>query len=300
MRPDKGCELSATDIAVGPAIPGLIIADRVRPTAEAPDPFAHGVEVCRDAAGDLLAYCYAENGMLRVDLPDLASFSYERGAGHASAIPHRPLSPGFILDTYHHCVLPLILPALGTEVLHASAVVGAAGVVAFCGPSGTGKSTIAVALARRGYAMWADDAVAVDTVEPGPTAIPLPFTVRLRADSAGFLAAAGERGPFAAAAPACTEPAPLAVLCMLRRSPDANAPAVVERLGAAAACRAALAHAYCFSVKDVAQKRRTISNYLTLAGQVPAYEVRFCPGLEHLPAVLDTLQAIVGRAMTES
>ena len=61
-----------------------------------------------------------------------------------------------------------------------------------------------------------------------------------------------------------------------------------------------LAHAYCFSVQDVAQTRRTISNYLTLAGRVPAYEVRFCPGLEHLPAVLDTLQAIVGRAVTES
>ena len=292
--------MSATKIAVGPAIPGLIIADRVRPTAEASGPFAHGVEVCRDAAGDLLAYCHAENGMLYVDLPDLAMFSYERGAGHVSAIPHRSLSPEFILDTYQHCVLPLILPALGTEVLHASAVVGAAGVVAFCAPSGTGKSTIAVALARRGYAMWADDAVAVDTVEPAPTAIPLPFAVRLRADCAGLLDAAGERGPFDVAVPARTEPAPLTVLCMLRRSPDAAAPAVVERLGAAAACRAALGHAYCFSVKDVAQKRRTIANYLTLAGRVPAYEVRFRPGREHLPAVLDTLQTIVGCVVTES
>jgi hypothetical protein len=285
-------------VALRPAIPGLIVADRAQATSELLDPLATGVEVCLDARGDLLAYCRAENGALRVDLPDLASFFYERGAGHVRAMPHRPLSPGFILDTYHHCVLPLMLPALGTEVLHASAVVGTGGVAAFCGVSGTGKSTIAVALARRGYAIWADDAVAVDTAEPGPTAIPLPFTVRLRSDSARFLAAAGERGTSATAAPAATEPAPLAVLCMLRRTPDATAIVAVERLDAAAACRATLAHAYCFSVNDPAQKRRTISNYLTMTGRVPAYEIRFRPGLEHLPAVLDAIEAIVGRAAT--
>ncbi|HXA97936.1 MAG TPA: hypothetical protein VN323_20410, partial [Candidatus Dormibacteraeota bacterium] len=243
-------------LALGPGIPGLIVSDRVQPTAGLPDRLAPGVEVCRDARGDLLAYCCAENGALRVDLPDLASFSYARGASHVRAMPHRPLSHEFILDTYHHCVLPLILPALGTEVLHASAVIGAAGVAAFCGPSGTGKSTIAVALARRGYSLWADDAVAVDTDASVPTAIRLPFTVRLRSDSARLLGAERERQPAATAAPVDRQPATLAVLCMLRRTPDATTTVVVERLEAASTLRTALTHAYCFSVKDSAQKRR--------------------------------------------
>ena len=80
-------------VALRPAIPGLIVADRAQPTSELLDPLATGVEVCLDARGDLLAYCRAENGALRVDLPDLASFFYERGAGHVRAMPHRPLSP---------------------------------------------------------------------------------------------------------------------------------------------------------------------------------------------------------------
>ncbi len=288
-------------LGLGPAIPGLIVADRVQPMSKLPDPRAPDVEVCHDARGDLLAYCSADDGALRVDLPDLALFSYEPAAGHVRAIPHRPLSPGFILDTYHHCVLPLILSALGTEVLHASAVVGVAGVAALCGESGTGKSTIAVALARGGYTIWADDAVAVDTAEPAPTAVPLPFAVRLRADSARFLGlgVAGEQGSSEAAAPVDAQPTPLAVLCMLRRIPDAVATVVVERLEAAAACRAALTHAYCFSVKDPAQKRRTIWNYLTMTGRVSAYEIRFRPGLEHFPAVLDAIEAVVGRAATD-
>ena len=285
-------------LALRPAIPGLVVADRVRPMSVLPDPLEPGVEACLDARGALLAYCRAGDGTLRVDLPDLASFFYERGVDHVRAIPHRPLSPGFIRDTYHHCILPLILPALGTEVLHASAVVGAAGVAAFCGTSGTGKSTIAVALARRGYGMWADDAVAVDTAEPEPTAVPLPFTVRLRSDSAPFLDAAGESGPSAAAAPLDPQPVPLAVLCMLRRSPEATVSVAVQRLEAAAACRQALDHAYCFSVRDLAQKRRTISSYLTMAGRVPAYEILFRPGREHFPAVLGAIEAIVRGAAT--
>jgi hypothetical protein len=275
-------------------IPGLLVADRVQPMSV--DRLAAGVEACLDARGDLLGYCHAQNGTLRVDLPDLASFSYERGAGHVVAIPRRLLSSGFILDTYHHCVLPLILPALGTEVLHASAVAGEAGVATFCGGSGTGKSTIAVALARRGYATWADDAVAVDVAGPEPTAIALPFTVRLRGDAARFVDAAGEAGSSAGVIPPDSRPVPLAVLCMLRRSPDLTTSVTVERLGAATACRETLAHAYCFSVKDPEQKRLTVGNYLTLTARVPAYEIRFRPGLEHLPAVLDVLQALVGPA----
>jgi len=291
---------ASAEPARSPAIPGLIVADGVQPMDEPPDPLAPDVEACHDVRGDLLAYCRAGNGTLRVDLPDLASFFYERGTGHVRAIPHRPLSPGFILETYHHCVLPLILPALGTEVLHASAVVGAAGVAALCGASGTGKSTIAVALARRGYGIWADDAVAVDTAGCEPTAVPLPFTARLRADALRFLGIADEREPSATVtAVDLQQPVPLAVLCMLRRAAAATASVAVERLEAAAACREALAHAYCFSVKDPAQKRRTISNYLTMTGRVPAYEIRFRPGLAHLPAVLDAIQEIVDRAGTD-
>ena len=294
MQPKHGPDVQA--LALGPAIPGLIVADRVQPMAELPDRLAPGVEVCHDAGGNLLGYCRADNGTLHVDLPDLASFSYARGSSHVRAIPHRSLSHEFLLDTYHHCVLPLILPALGTEVLHASAVVGVAGVAALCGESGTGKSTIAVALARRGSAIWADDAVAVDMAEPRPTAIPLPFAVRLHADSARFLGATRERGPSTMEAPAATEPAPLAVLCMLRRTPDATATVVIERLEAASACRAALAHAYCFSAKDPVQKRRTIGNYLTMTGRVPAYAIRFRPGLERLPMILDAIEGIIGHA----
>ena len=90
-----------------------------------------------------------------------------------------------------------------------------------------------------------------------------------------------------------TEHARLARICFLQRTPDASATVRIARLEAASACHAALAHAYCFTVKDKARKRHTIWNYLTIAGRVPAYEVRFRPGLDCFPAVLDAIEEII-------
>ncbi len=284
-------------IAVAPLLPGLIVAERAQAMTKAPDPEDPGVEACYDSGGDLLAYCRAEDGHLHVDLLDVASFSYDSGARHVSAVAHRELSPAFILDTYHHCVLPLMLPALGTEVLHASAVLCEAGVAVLCGQSGTGKSTTAAALARRGYATWADDAVAVDMNEPGPRLIPRPFAARLCADAARFVNAAGAGEPSATATSIDLRPEPLALLCVLRRSSDMPTSVAIERLPASAACREALAHAHCFSVRDPVWKRRTVETYLALSARVPAYEVQFRPGLDHLPALLDALQGLVGPAV---
>ncbi len=272
----------------GPAIPGLIVAERAQPMPELPDSRSPGVEVCRDASGDLLGYCRAENGTLRVDMPNLASFSYEPRTGHVRAIPHRPLSPSFILDTYHHCVLPLILPALGTEVLHASAVRMSRGVVALCADSGTGKSTLAVGLSQRGYPLWADDATAVDTSSTPIRAIPLPFEIRLRPTSASFL------GDQPARVDVSAGPAPLAALCLLERADQAGHGVTVEAVPPSRALQVLLAHAYCFSIRDGELKRRMVGHYLDLVSRVPVFEVRFESGLERLPQVFDAIEQAFG------
>lgn len=56
-------------------------------------------------------------------------------------------------------VLPNVGIAHGYEALHASAVSTDRGVVAIAAPSGTGKSTLALELMRRGWPLFADDTV---------------------------------------------------------------------------------------------------------------------------------------------
>jgi hypothetical protein len=55
----------------------------------------------------------------------------------------------------------------GLLPLHASAVAGNSGVVAFLGNSGQGKSTLAAHLAQRGFRVIADDICLIDAAPPG-------------------------------------------------------------------------------------------------------------------------------------
>jgi hypothetical protein len=54
----------------------------------------------------------------------------------------------------------------GRLVLHAAALVGSAGAIALAGPSGSGKSVLAAALAQRGLLLLADETLALD-LQPG-------------------------------------------------------------------------------------------------------------------------------------
>ena len=84
-------------------------------------------------------------------------------------------------------VLPLTLPLRGRLALHASAVhVPGLGAIAFAGPAGCGKSTLAAALASRGCEVVADDCL---LFAAGSTATVVPGYpgVRLWPDSARTL-----------------------------------------------------------------------------------------------------------------
>jgi hypothetical protein len=93
-------------------------------------------------------------------------------------------------------ILPMALHSSGVLCLHASAVVVGDQAVAFLAPSTYGKSTLAMACARSGGRLLADDAL---PIYPGPPVMAGPgvHNVRLRDDSAerfGGDEISGERG----------------------------------------------------------------------------------------------------------
>ena len=127
-----------------------------------------------------------------MDLPGLATFCFDERSDHVVAAPHPGIAADAVAELYWHSALPLVVQARGGEVLHASGVLMPRGVVALCGASMSGKSTIAYGLHRRGYRLWADDAVALEVTESAITALPLPFDVRLRPATAALFGL-GER-----------------------------------------------------------------------------------------------------------
>lgn len=88
-------------------------------------------------------------------------------------------------------VLGLICHQRGLFPLHASCVRLGEGAVALAGASGTGKSTLAAALAQQGKALLADDVCVVDpAAEGGPVVLPSFPRVKLWHDSLDALSIA--------------------------------------------------------------------------------------------------------------
>ena len=158
-------------------------ADSVRPPAWDRDP---AVRALRNPDGSIWAYSYADGSELWMHLPGIASFRFGSRAEEALVVPEPcrpPIALAMIEDDYRRAVLPMALQAHGQEVIHASAVITEDGVVAFCGRSQTGKSTVAYGLHRRGYRVWADDTLVFDASAEFVQVIPYPHRLRIRSAS---------------------------------------------------------------------------------------------------------------------
>lgn len=266
-----------------PAASAGLLRLTIRRSADSvPPPNGSGTDVWQDDDGRAVGYGHAEDGWLHV----LGVATFRFGPHGVVAIAPETVTSEAVRDAHRRLVLPLALQALGQEVLHASAVEFGAGAVAFCGKKTSGKTTVAYSLARRGHPECADDAVAVELGDDGPELLPLPFALRLRPASAAHYRdetrTLGVRRP--------TERLPLAAVCVLERGSHTSH---VRRLTSVDAFPALLAHAYAFGIADQGRRRQMIEHYLSLASEVPVFEVRLTSGLSTLDGTLDEVEAAV-------
>jgi hypothetical protein len=199
-----------------------------------------------------------------------------------------------VWDVYRRSVLPMAMQAAGWEVLHASGIVAAGGVVAFCARSETGKSTVAYGLSRRGFPQWADDGVVVG-VHGGIVAMPLPFEVRLREGSERLLRGVlPEHSRFEFNGPGAqvhASPLPIRALCVLERVSDLDAVARIAPIASADAFTALLTHAHEFDWSDANRRAAMVQTYLRVVADVPMFAVSFAPSPEKVEELFDAIIA---------
>lgn len=126
--------------------------------------------------------------------------------------------------------LPFAAVLQDLEVLHASAVATPRGAVALSGRSGSGKTSLALELCRRGAGFLADDVLALERVDGELVGHPGAPVVGIDNPEAERLSAAEEVGRTkvlavdareqVARAPALAPPTPLRTLFFLDRRPD--------------------------------------------------------------------------------
>jgi hypothetical protein len=129
--------------------------------------------------------------------------------------------------------LPFAAVLQGLEVLHASAVVSGGGAVALSGHSGSGKTSLALELCRRGAGFLADDVLALERLDGELVGHPGAPVAGIDRAEAERLSAGGDPGgqevftadsrEQVARMPASASPTPLRTLFFLDRRPDGPA-----------------------------------------------------------------------------
>lgn len=180
-------------------------------------------------------------------------------------------------DAWEHRVVsmafPLLAAELGDAVLHASAVTRDGRAIAFVGPPGRGKSSIAAAAS--GFELLGEDGVAVSDGDGTPLVWPGPRGVRLHDGS-------GKATQLVVDAPAARCPSPLAALVLLgERDPERLRLEPVEPARAVPQ----LVPALIFGGSD--RLAVAFSDAARLAGSAPVYACRFPDGLGRLQAGIE-------------
>lgn len=227
---------------------------------------------CRDAGRVVVRF--ARTAQFAID-PDARSITCEP-VGRTSIEAIRPV----LLNQ----VMPLVL---GRErlVLHASAVAGPAGAVAFAGPPGAGKSTLAAAMALRGLTLISDDFLVIDRCAGTPHAVPAGVEPRLWLDSAGALfPSAARRFPLvgqrsskrrvspAACAGVALETRAVALAGMFVLTP-ALPPGKLARIARRDAFAALASLAFVAEVDDSSAARDTLTRIAGVVARVPVWQI---------------------------
>jgi hypothetical protein len=234
-------------------------------------------------------------------VPSLANFKFRSGSAVVTAYAAPGASHEDVWDAYQASVLPIVVQiVLGGQSIHASAVVTPGErVVAFCGASETGKTTIAVGLSRRHYALWADDVVAFEDPFDRLTALRLPFQLNLREKSAAYFdAATGDATIRPNGDPREWTRSPLAAFFVLDPLEEPRESYVIQRLSPSEAFIALLTQSFRFKPQAREEKRRMMRDYLEAVSRLPVFRVRFREGFETLPDVLDEIEEIVHESVS--
>jgi hypothetical protein len=240
-----------------------------------------------DHAGQLIATGGRDDEQWWMHWRGLGTFWFDE-TGDVRGELGREGSPEMLHDVFGRGVVPVVLLARGFEALHASAVLTDHGVVAFCATSGTGKSTIAMALAATGFTHFADDTVLYRISAGRPLVSYVPSMPRVD-DSVRTVP--GLQQPSMSTAPPL-ESAPLLRIYQLRRNPALDPPSPrFTRVPASARFETLLAHGHPFEMGTEHRRRVFLENLLALARDVDVWECEFAPALPALSSLAASIRA---------
>jgi hypothetical protein len=230
----------------------------------------------------------------RILIRDRARFEFTCESETVLAYADPLASDQAVRHSFYSAALPLIVWACDDlEAFHASGVRTPTGVIALCGPSESGKSTLAHALTTRGYEQFAEDAVAYDA-RTGVQAHPLPFTASLRQPSREYFSRLSSDPPPEVGVRLAESGATTFASVVLLNPVDLGRPKL-EQQTPTDALLSLLPNAHRFKGCSRERERRMHSAYLTLVAETPVFRLSYARRFDELGEVLDCIETTIGR-----
>jgi hypothetical protein len=245
-----------------------------------------------DASGQPLVRIRRISGgeFLCVEFDDGADFWVTRDTRRLWAAWRSPLSLEDAISYLLGPILGLVLRLRGVACLHASAVSFGGRAVAFAGPEGAGKSTVAAALAQKGHPALSDDIVALVERDSAFLVLPAYPHICLWPDSVEAIFGSANAAPrfspnwekrrLALGHPELpfeTMPVPLSAICILGQGSEFAAAALAEPLPPRDAFLSLVANSYATNALDPEARANELAILGRLVAAVPVWRLRARP-----------------------
>lgn len=243
------------------------------------------------------------DGRVLFDVPGIGAYLIE-APDRVVVSPHADADPQDVVTFFKGAVFGMLCHLHGRLPLHASSVEVEGRALVFAGEPGAGKSTLAAAMAAKGFRLLADDVSVVVRVDGAPWVAPASRLQKLWQDSQEALGLPAGRslrtvqdrfkyehqaGVFLA------DPVPLGAVFHLSRAPD-RSEAILERQAPGQAFHTVWTNIY----RDHAARTLGLAGSLFVncgwvAGSVPCFTLRRSDDFGGLDALTDVVAAALER-----
>lgn len=306
------CEVPMGEGEAGDVVIHLgVRPDEAAAWGDAPvDPF-HRSEPDEGGTPALVADRPGDGAMIRLTYAEGIRFHVRSDGGAVWGDWDAPLTVEDAVTFLLGPVLGLALRQRGVIALHASAVVVDGSAWGFVGEGGTGKSTLATAMARAGHPVVTDDLLALRKDAAGWWAAPSHDHMRLWEGSPALGVEAARALPALSPVYAkralhlersglarTTEPTRVAGWFELDEASPGDPPRAV-RLDGTRALRALVRHSYVGYLMDVSARATELSTLADLARSTAAFRLAIGDGPQGLAATVEVVEGCIRRLQRE-